>query len=134
MTSQMTSRIQIELKMSCNKQPYLQLFFLSQVSTEGSKLQTTTNLWTKFLAGKLENDLRENLLFSGTFSLKNSAGRKNCEKHTIVFFCENLSSNNAPMWYHFVCSLKRENVGYCWKLSRVKKNYCKYWRWRWCWW
>ena len=28
------------------------------------------------------------------------------------FFCRNLSWNNTPTWHHFVCSLKKEDMGY----------------------
>ena len=37
-----------------------------------------------------------------------------------LFFVENHFSNDAPTWHHFVCSLKNEDVGYCWKLSGVR--------------
>ena len=37
-----------------------------------------------------------------------------------LFFCGNLSSNNAPTWHHFVCSLKKGDVGYCGKLTGMR--------------
>ena len=38
------------------------------------------------------------------------------------FFCGNWSSNHAPTWRHFTSSLKKEDVGYCGKLSRVRES------------
>ena len=32
----------------------------------------------------------------------------------------NWSGNNPPMWRHFACSLKKQDVGYCGKLSGVR--------------
>ena len=52
-------------------------------------------------------------------------GDKKFEKTQVVyncFFCGNLSSNDAPTWCHFVCSLKKEDVGYCKKLSGVRES------------
>ena len=37
-----------------------------------------------------------------------------------LFFCGNWSGNDALMWCYFACSLKKEDVGYCRKLSWVR--------------
>ena len=36
------------------------------------------------------------------------------------FFCRNWLGNDAPTWRHFTCSLKKEEVGYCGRLSWVR--------------
>ena len=40
----------------------------------------------------------------------------------IVFICGNWSRNDVLMWRHLACSLKKEDVGYCGKLSRVREG------------
>ena len=39
-----------------------------------------------------------------------------------LHFCINWSNNNAPLWHHFACSLKREDVGYCGNLSGEREG------------
>ena len=39
-----------------------------------------------------------------------------------MFFCKKWFSNDAPSWRHFACSLKKEDVGYCRKLSGRRES------------
>ena len=52
------------------------------------------------------------LLFGGWFNTVAS----------ICFICGNWSSNDTPTGRHFACSLTKEDVGYCEKLSGVRKS------------
>ena len=42
---------------------------------------------------------------------------------TIVFW-GNWSGYEAPLWSHFACTFKSGDVGYCWRLTRVRERVC----------
>ena len=49
-----------------------------------------------------------------------ASNQNDCSGIQLGFFCRKLPCNDTPIWRHFLCSLKNKEMGYCWKLSRVR--------------
>ena len=104
------------------------VFLLSQLKPwwTSPKIPTYTNHILK--SSKLNCVVISNIIFKTAAATNKNLDEEDRSTFMIsnsniqLLFWGNWSSNNAPSWRHFVCSLKKEDVVYCGKLSGERES------------